>query len=402
MPINKRLLKFNQYSSNNGLQDLLFKFLWIIYLGIAMLAWLQLSIWHVRDNNNFDIFINAFRHIIHHQPLYIVYPEYWDLFLYHPVFAMLFAPFAILPSPLNSYVWLFVSTLTFLWTISNLPLLNKKWKIWILVLSIFEFEKNIMHAQTNILIACGMVLSFVLAENRKTTVGVFANTLNFCIKGFGAITSLLMLLYPKSGRSVLQGIVFTIILSILPLIVLSPKELLQCYADWLTILKSDTITESLSSYSFLINTLHLPKSSETILMLFGVALLLLYWVRLWQCRFAITTARRAHFLSFLLLWVVVFNRAAESPTYIFAITGLLIWYFFNQQTNSVSSITTFVFILSFVWIAVVPSDLTIPALKQMDRTYCLRPLFAFVPLMWIWVSEFNLLQKLKPTISKPI
>jgi hypothetical protein len=48
--------------------------------------------------NNYIIFKQSFFHLITRQDLYIHYPqEQYDLFKYPPTFALLFAPFSMLP-----------------------------------------------------------------------------------------------------------------------------------------------------------------------------------------------------------------------------------------------------------------------------------------------------------------
>lgn len=48
--------------------------------------------------NNYKIFENVFPHVINGLPLYVEYPtEYYDVNHYGPIFALVIAPFSILP-----------------------------------------------------------------------------------------------------------------------------------------------------------------------------------------------------------------------------------------------------------------------------------------------------------------
>jgi hypothetical protein len=154
-------------------------------------------------------------------------------------------------------------------------------------------------------------------------------------------------------------------------------------------LTSDVVIEPYSLVSFLKETLHLPQGIEPFVMIFGVLMLLVYWLLLWLSRNDLTKEQRAYFLSFLLLWVVVFNRAAESATYIMAATGLLIWYFFHKQKGTATKKMTFFFIICFYWVAVNCSDLSISYLRAFDKVYLLRPLFALLPMLWMIVDAFK-------------
>ena len=378
---------FRRLWQQRGSSDAQINLLWLLHLGMTCLTWLQLGVLRQRSNNNFSIFKFSYSHLTQHQSLYTAYPtEHYDLFQYHPVFAVLFSPIALLPTPIDLFVWLFGSTIAFLWAITHIGL-DKRWVVWLMLLSVFELSKNVLHVQTNILIATGMMATFIFFERHEPTKAVLSAVFNFCIKGFGAITSLLAVLYPKSGRSIIQGIVFTFLISLSPLLFVSPSELAKYYTDWLNLLRGDVISEPFSLVGFMTQTLGLPTSIEPFVMGFGVLTLMVYWLILWLQRSSLTTERRAYFLAFLLLWVVVFNRAAESATYLMASTGLLIWYFFHKQNGTTTKAMTIFFIICFYWVAIVCSDLALPFLKAFDRKYYLRPLFALLPMFWIIIEE---------------
>ena len=50
-------------------------------------------------------------------------------------------------------------------------------------------------------------------------------------------------------------------------------------------------------------------------------------------------------LASIMIWVVIFNHRAESPTFIIAITGVALWYYAQQQKpeNYVLLVLAFVF-----------------------------------------------------------
>jgi hypothetical protein len=372
-----------------GSSDVHIKLLWCLHLAMTGLTWLQLDVWQENGSNNFKIFKYSFFHLIHQQPLYTTGSgDHLDLFQYHSVFALLFAPIAVLPAPIDLFMWLFGSTIAFLWTITRLGL-DKRLVVWITLLSLFELSKNILYAQTNIIATTVMMLSFIFFERQEPTKAAFSSVLNFCIKGFGGITGLLAVLYPKSYRSIAYGIGFLFLMSLTPLCVLTPSDLLQDYMDWFNLLRSDVVIEPYALVSFLTQTLHLPQGIEPFVMFFGAVMLLVYWLLLFLSRHDLTTEQRAYFLSFLLLWVVVFNRAAESATYIMAATGLLIWFFFHKQAGTATKKMTFFFAFCFYWIAVNCSDLSIPYFRAFDKVYLLRPLFALLPMFWMLTDAFR-------------
>lgn len=62
--------------------------------------------------NNYIIFKQSFYHLIAQKDLYIHYPqEQYDLFKYPPTFALLFAPFSLLPDFLGYSFWTAINLL---------------------------------------------------------------------------------------------------------------------------------------------------------------------------------------------------------------------------------------------------------------------------------------------------
>src|SRR5215210_848296 len=76
----------------------------LLWIGAIVAATLQQGV--ARQNNNFQIFRAASRHLIAGSDLYAAYPsEHFDFYKYSPTFALLFAPFAYVPFPLAMLLW---------------------------------------------------------------------------------------------------------------------------------------------------------------------------------------------------------------------------------------------------------------------------------------------------------
>jgi hypothetical protein len=59
------------------------------------------------------------------------------------------------------------------------------------------------------------------------------------------------------------------------------------------------------------------------------------------------------FLAYIMIWVVIFNQASESSTYIIASTGVAIWYVKSKKTV----LDKILIILTFVLTVLSPSDI---------------------------------------------
>ena len=374
------------------------RFFGFVYALMAGIKWLQLITFNPSGSNNFKIFRYSFFHLIHHQPLYIAYPtEHFDYFFYHPVFSLLFAPFALMPEKLSLVLWLCFLTVVFFEAVIKIPFKNHF--LWVfLVLAIFEFSKNIGHAQPNILNCALMLFAFFSFEKNNLRIAAFLCVLLFCIKGFGAIVGIMCFLYPNTWKTIIYSLLFFIVLSLSPLCVLTFQELGQHYLDWLKILRGSDIVETLSLAGFMKFTLHWQQG-EPLLMGVGITILLVSWLSVFIRRQSLTVENRLVFFSFLLLWVVAFNRATESPTYLYAVVGALILYHFGKPNK----LWTIIFCICFYIITILPTDLSIPILREWDRQYFFRPLF-LLPFIFFalrqFIFEVKSYSKMQQTVNK--
>lgn len=287
----------------------------ILYFLLGIIVCFQLL--H-STSNNFVIFTWSSRHLLGHQPLYQLYPQlYDDYFLYHPAFAVLFLPFSLLPYAVGVCAWTLLSTLLLLHAVRSLPGLATREKNLVLLFVLPEFINNLQYAQTNILLLALMLLVFTNFEKQHLlTAGLFT-ALCFCIKGYGGIIGLLFLLYPGKWKYLLAAASSTLLICLLPLLFGSWSETLGLYAGWLKMISSDEIRESMS----VLGVARPWGIGETFVTAAGGLLLLFTLILLSRAK----TGARLSLLSYLLVWVVLFNRAAESPTYQLALMGLGLW-----------------------------------------------------------------------------
>ena len=84
---------------------------------------------------------------------------------------------------------------------------------------------------------------------------------------------------------------------------------------------------------------------------------------------------RLLYLANLLIWMVIFNHKAESPTFVIVMAGIGIWYF-SQQPDVLDKV---LMILSFLLITMSVSDL-VPAAVRNDfiRPYGIKVVMAIV------------------------
>jgi hypothetical protein len=86
-------------------------------------------------------------------------------------------------------------------------------------------------------------------------------------------------------------------------------------------------------------------------------------------------------LALTLIWVVIFNHKAESPTFIIAMAGAAIWYFNSER----STINTVLFILAVIFTSLAPTEI----FPREIRVSVFEPyVVKVVPIILIWVKAF--------------
>jgi hypothetical protein len=302
-------------------------------------------------HNNYLIFKHAFYNLIEGKDLYALYPNlFWDYFKYSPTFALLMAPLAVLPDVTGLVLWNLLNALVLFLAVKCLPLKDEKTKVFILWFIAIELLTSIQNSQSNGLMAGLLVFSFAFFERRNVLVASLFIVLSFYLKIFGIAAAVLFLLYPDKLKFVASSVFWTIVLGLLPLTAVSPEQLTFLYKSWANLLASDhTVSYGLSVMGILQSWFHLTPPKLLILGL-GTILLLLPFLK-------VRSYRDLHFryllLASLLIWVIIFNHKAESPTYIIAMTGVAIWYFTQPRRTA----NLLLLIVALVVTSLSPTDL---------------------------------------------
>ncbi|MEN2992258.1 MAG: glycosyltransferase family 87 protein [Bacteroidia bacterium] len=325
--------------------------------------------------NNFLIFRQAYFHLCAGQDLYRPYPaEHWDLFKYSPTFPLLMAPLAYLPDWLGLMGWNLLNALVLFWGVRSLPLAPPV-QSPILLFSALELLTALQNAQSNALIAGLLLLSVGAYERGQFFWGSLPIALTGYIKIFGLGGYLIGLFYPARLRIALYGLFWIALLAVLPLGVVAPAQLSALYASWGRLLAQDygaSVGLSVAGWLYAWFGEILPKAHLTLIGALALLLPLLRW------RLYASLAFRQLFLAYFLLWSVLFNHKAESPTYVIAVVGVSLWYFSRRRT----SLDTMLLIGVFLFASLSPTDLFPKALREsLVKPYYLKPFSCL--LVWL-------------------
>lgn len=273
--------------------------------------------------NNYRIFADSFFHLVHGQDLYQYWPaEHWDLYKYSPSFALLMAPFAKLPDVIGLSLWNVLNIAVFVFALRKMAISGTKGFIMMLGIVVVELVTCTQNAQVNAMIAGMLMYAFVAMENRKPGVAALLIVGTAFIKIFGIVALLLFLFYPNKLKSAMYVALWTVVLLLIPLIVVSPEQLIFLYKSWGSLLIDDhSVSQGISVSGFL-QAVSGAEISKNAVLFAGMLLLLLPLVRL--KRYGDFRFRLFYFVS-ILIWIVIFNHKAESPTFIIAMAGIALW-----------------------------------------------------------------------------
>lgn len=347
--------------------------------------------------NNFVIFRQSLFHLLEHKNLHLGYPnEYFDLFLYHPTFCILFSPFSFLPLPVSLVLWTVGCAVVLFFGIKSLPISyeNKLFFWWFILV---ELVTSLHGQQTNPIIAALGLFTFTYLEKDKQKWAALFPVLAFCIKGYGLIFAALFLFYPKRGQYILYSVLWLILLAFLPLPVVGTDHFVQIYKDWAACLVSDHKVNFGFSIMGLMKVWW-PALTDNGVMRIQYAGLLLFGIT-WIWNLSKGTFhqknRRLLLLGYASLWVIMFNHAAESPTYVIAVQGVILFYIVNKKQYVPWPKILIILVVLFTMLA--PTDVYPLSWR---RDFIQPNLIKVIPCFLVWlVLQVQLLLNEKNTLD---
>lgn len=301
--------------------------------------------------NNYLIFKESFFHLKNGDDLYTLYlNEHWDLYKYSPTFAFAFGFFAWLPDGVGLTFWNLLNALCLFFAARMLPKLDLEKRNLILLLSVVELFTSLQNSQSNALIAGLIIMAFALMEKEKFVLACLLIALTVYIKLFGVFAFAICLLHPQRWRMVGYSILVLIGFTLLPLLIIDGSQLLLAYESWWHLLQSDYAPNSLSLIG-VIKVWFGISLNQNLVLAVGLILFLIPFSRV---KFYNQFNFRLTILAMILLWMLVFNHKAESPTFIIAMVGVAVWYYssgLNQPWRTV------LILFALIFTSLSPTDL---------------------------------------------
>ncbi len=343
--------------------------------------------------NNYLIFKNVFWHTFHEKNLYTLYPtEYFDKNHYGPLFAILIAPFAILPTYMGAFLWGMINVSILFYAVGKLPV--SFWgKNIILLISLIETLTSIQNLQFNPMLCSWIILSYVAIKNSQLSLAAFFIVAGVLIKLYG-IVGLPFIFFSKDYRKLIGYLIlWFFILFCLPMFISSPEFIFQSYIDWFHVLVEKN-TENINSYLnesmqdisamgfFKRSTGYYHLANFYFIIPASILMTLpLYRISKWN-----NSNYQLTYLAQLLIGLVIFSTSAESPTYVIAVVGFSIWYVLHAPKPPLHIYGLLILVLVLTIFS--PTDLFPDIFQTIVVKFALKALPCL--LAWLFIS-YNLL-----------
>lgn len=338
------------------------------------------------DYNNYTIFASSFGHLLQQLNLYTLYPaEYYDQFLYGPVFTLLIAPFSLLPSPIGMVMWLIANTALLIWGSKRLKMSDKQ-QCWMIVMGISELFLSASMQQFNIGICALIILSFTAIERKQEFWAAFFIMLGAMTKIYGIVGLAFFFFSKDKPRLILSMLFWGGVLLVAPMILTSSEYVISQYREWILTLANKN-EKNLTSFYQNISTLGMVRKisghtnySDLIILIPAMILFAIPYLRWKQFRYP---RFRMLILASTLIFVVIFSSGSESVSYITAIMGVSIWFFASPAKYKWVNLSLLLF--THLIITIGGSDLCPGELKI---TYILGYALKSLPclLVWLWIQ----------------
>jgi hypothetical protein len=347
---------------------------WVLALYAAtavFVTWQELYIDHI---NNWRMARWSFYQLLHGGNLYAPAPgQFYDLYQYSPTFALLVAPFALPPMALGLLLFNAFNIAAFYYAVRRL-LPGRQGLIALLILY-FEVLRSSQNTEINTLVVGLIVLAFLWLERDRTGRAAAAIALGASIKIFPLAAGALALPHRWRWRFGVALAAALAVAVLAPLLATPAATLLQQYRWWFALEGHYSATLRIESLMALLNLIVPGAWPNWPVQLAGTALLLLpYAVR--RDDWGDAGFRRA-MLCFLLLYVILFNHQAESPTFIIAMTGVVVWYLTGPRRWYHHALMASSWVLVSLFSEILPASVL---------NVCCRPYhYKTIPIFLVWL-----------------
>ena len=372
------------------------------YKKIALIFWILVTLFCAIQSlishrfNNYLIFENTFRNLIHQQSFYLPYPTYhFDSNHYGPIFSVFIMPFAILPHWLGLLLWDFFNCMVLFKAIESIPIKNHA-PLYLIATPCYISAS--LSEQFNPASAAFIILSYTLLNKNKGLWSTMLIVLGTFIKLYGIVGLAFFFFVKYKKRFMAYLTLWATIFLLVPMLFSSPEFIFVSYKEWVISLiykNANNIagaSTDISIMGFIRSLFPLHHISNSIFLTFGIALFGLPYLNVKAYKMK---TFQLYILGSVLLFPVLFSSGSEDCTYIIAVSGIGIWYVFAEKT----ALRNFLFVMIFIFSCNFPLLL----FPDFASTYPILLRMLSFPFFVIWlliIYKASLLKKRKNYVLK--
>ena len=359
----------------------------------------------VRHHDVFATYADAGRKWIAAEPLY----SYTRGFVYSPLIAALFSPWALLPDWLGAIIWRLLTTAIFVvgifyWLKEELEIPRSNyWLVFLLILPLSIGNFN--NGQVNPLIIGLLMVAIVAARQSHWTISVICLSLCAYLKIYPlAVGLLLLLVYPRQIGWRLALALF--LMGAFSFVLQQPAYVLDQYKRWIGTRATDDRRMNMDiaprDFAMLLRAIHVDLSSRTFLVLqlsaaVAAAAVCIYGrLKKWSKECLLLAV-----LNLGTCWMLLFGPATEDATYVMIAPPLALAL---VRTRKTSTRMKFLLYLSYLVLLTGFSINSFLRLKKNPYNMSVQPLSALLfltyTLIWLFISPRAGVRSAKDTVRQ--
>lgn len=357
------------------------KFAAFLWFGLSLFAVIKQALRH--NYNNYLIYKFTFINLLSRTNLYLPQPQHFsDSNHYGLVFAIIIAPFTLLPDGLSVILWTMVNAGILYYAIQQLPLTVYQRTI-VVLLCAHELMTSSYNVQFNPSMAAIIMMSFVFIKRQQDFWAALLIVLGTYVKLYGIVGLAFFFFSEHKLKFTGSLVAWALMLFVLPMLFSSPAFVIQTYYDWYNSLREKNSLNTLShmqdiSVMGMIRRIFSYQQLKDIWVLIPAVLMFsLSYIRVKQYK---NLHYQLLLLASTLIFTVIFSTSSESPTYIIAFVGVAIWFVNLRQPLSAFEIGLMLF--AFLITSLSPSDL-FP--QYINRNYIKPYSLKAFPCLLIWL-----------------
>lgn len=363
--------------------------IWFLLAAFAVIAEMSRGLTGI---DNYLIFEGVFKHVVQEKYLFSYYPEEYVSFNnYGPAFSLVIAPFALLPTYIGCFFWAMANAAALFIALKMLPL-EEKQKIILYWIVLIEMMTSIHSVQFNPMFTAFFIFTFVFTLRGKDWIATLFIALGILTKLYG-IAGLAFFFFSKNKiQFIISLMVWLTVIVAAPILYSSYDYIVQSYEDWYYQIIRRNQQNIDNSRTAGMQDISVPGMIRRIFKYYGpidfpiiAAAGVLFGIPLLKKQNQDHPNFKLNYLALVLISVVIFSSAAESPTFVIAVTGAAIWFITQQQPYSTKIKATLW--LLFLLTILSPTDLIPPYIRiNFILAYSLKALPCFIIWCWLIIS----------------